>query len=166
MGAVVAALLCLTAVAAGQSVTIDLAGEIRVACRMDAAQAFLDLGDVTLPGVRQVSLNLRCNAPFLFSAQAQFGALTNIAAPAASPGFLRAIPYEIAAAIATDAGGVGGSCSSVDLTASPPRCYFSSGQGLAFQGNSILTVSWEQPALPLYAGRFTDTLVLSLTPRL
>lgn len=161
-----AVLLCLTAGAAGQGVTIELQGEIPVVCRVNPDQAFLDLGDLTLGGAKQVSLTLRCNAGFLFAVQAQFGALTNSATPVASPGFLRAIPYEITAAIATDAGGIGGNCVSSSLTATPPNCSFSSGMGLALQGISRLTVSWEQPALPLHAGRFNDTLVLSLTPLL
>jgi hypothetical protein len=148
------------ALAAGK-VTVKLEGEIEPECAIQSGtSSTLDLGDISQPGSKEYGFVLNCNAPFSYRLEAQYGALTNVAAATrVPPGFTAFIPYEIAVHISTEAAPVEEHCTSESIRMGHISCRFGESENkIAANAKSYLNFSWKKQYKNMITGQYTDTI--------
>jgi hypothetical protein len=165
-----AALLTYSASAwAGDTVTVKLRGEVPAHCSVhgiDAGVASLrtvSLEDITKQGHADYLFRVTCNAPFEYSLEAKHGALTNM--NASPSGFANTVPYGVQVNIPNDERAISDRCPGEALREGNVRCHFSnSGNGIAFNGQASVSMSWNPSGLPL-TGQYIDTLTFNIGPK-
>ena len=151
------------------TVTVKLRGEVPAHCSVhgiDAATGSLktvSLDDVTKQGRVDYVFMVSCNAPFEYSLEAKHGALTNM--NASPSGFANTVPYGVQVNIPNDERAISDRCPGEALREGNVRCHFSnSGNGIAFNGQASVSMSWNPSGLPL-TGQYTDTLTFNIGPK-
>jgi hypothetical protein len=146
---------------AGETVSIELEGEIEPKCGLDAMADYLELGEIGSVGSKSASFSISCNAPFSYSLHSQEGGLRNTAT-APSSSFISLLPYLVGVDIPTNTGSIADECMSSSLQSSPSGCAHStSGNGVSINQTGSLTISWSVPE-ELMAGSYTDTLTINV----
>ena len=160
------AILLWGSASANDQVTIEITGMIEVECGISDMPPTVNLGDLTAVGSRTIPFRVHCNTPFAYSLQSREGGLRHASAQHAGAGFLLLLPYSVDIRIPTNAGTIVNQCASQSLAADAPGCTFSnSGNGVAIQQNSSLTISWSISGKPV-AGSYMDVLTLEMRPQL
>ena len=158
--------------------TLTIQGTITPSCGLTGPGGQVDLGDVSKAGQQQFSVSVNCNTPFAYSAVSAHQALVaSNPAPVVAGTFDQSLPYTLTTDFQTDGADFGRndipSSGLTDANASPClaasydrtgcSAYFAdSGTGVAIDKQATLTVRWSNPANPLVAGTFTDTITLTV----
>jgi hypothetical protein len=151
-------------------VTVRLEGDIVPECALAGgtpsgptvtAGLPIDIGEVSRPGRRDYAFVLDCNAPFSYRLEAQYGALTNLAAAPAPSGFTARVPYEVAVRIPTDGAPINDRCPGDSIRAGRVTCPFStSGNSVALGSQAQITVTWKQTTEMPLSGAYVERLTI------
>jgi hypothetical protein len=156
--------LCLSANTsnAGDTVSIELLGEIEAECQLTSINANVDLGQISGSGSQNLVFGIHCNAPFSTSLRSREGGLKHAGGISNAPGFTSLIPYTAQITIPTDAGVIANQCASADLTETLSSCPdLDSGNGIAIEQTGTLMVSWSADD-ELLAGTYSDVITLNV----
>jgi hypothetical protein len=154
-----------TSACAGDSVAIELVGDIEPECRLTALPGGINLGTLAKTGTQLIPFQLNCNAPFDYSVRSREGGL-KAGALNVPLGFAAKIPYALETRIPTNEGIIIDQCGSATLaTAAPPCGHGGSGSAIAIEQTGSLMISWAIGD-ELVAGTYTDVVTLSVSPRL
>lgn len=146
-------------------VSIEITGEVDALCSLNSLPG-IDVGELTASGHRAISFQIDCNAPFEYALHSQKGALATAEDVHLGLGLTTKIPYLVDLRIPTDKGVIDDSCDSATLNSGSPTCgRGNSGEAVAIRQNGVLAISWNVNTQPV-AGVYTDTIVLSISPRL
>jgi hypothetical protein len=165
----------ITAAFAANKITVRLEGEIEPECAIQGGTASggssilgfpLELGDISQPGRKEYGFVLNCNAPFSYRLEAQYGALTNTSASAAS-GFTGAVPYEVAMRIPTQGVAIEDRCTSGSIQTGRVSCRFTdSGNDIALRSAAQLTITWQTVGKMPIAGAYVERLTIKVAASL
>lgn len=167
-GSVVLCLVAGAAVAATDSVTIKVVGEVAGSCEISGLTSNLDLGDLGAASSAATSFTLSCNAPYTYDVSSSNGALQLMDSVSSTGSFATTHPYAIDVNAPTDLGALGVSCGSAAM-ATTNGCAGTSSGGVSLNAAAMLTVTWDPSAArqgaatPLIAGTYQDTVTLTFT---
>lgn len=163
---------CLATAGAAHAETVEstsgfdvmVTGRIVSDCVLTGGADF-DLGELTGGEVVKANLGLRCNLPFDLTFESQRGGLAHIAKPRGEGPFAGLLPYTLRVVVPTlapQAGTMSASYSSADLIA---RRTLSSGEAVAAGGGEIEFRMQQPQGAGLLAGEYSETLNVTLQPR-
>lgn len=151
----------------GNDAKIHLKGRVAPVCTVDGQSsgqvtATVNVGNINVPGEKQVNYPINCNAPFAYTLSSLNGGLQRQGAWP-GPGEVPARLYDINVAIpTTQPGRINDTCTSAAIKSG--ACDFrNSGDGVAINQTATLKVNWAAPsALPsgTYSDRITFTVRL------
>ena len=145
---------------------LDLTGAVPSRCGIASTSATsADLGNIGQSGDYDLSFTLDCNAKFDIRISSQFGGLTHVGTDPAPSGFGTLLDYDVALSVTTDLGTVGGECAASALTGCGLGGGVSSGDGVAIGTNGQLALHWTAPAGKLLAGKYQDSIVITVEAR-
>lgn len=161
--------------AAAQAVlSVTATGTIPSACTLALASNFPSSLDLASSGTSNATATVNCAQGFKINAQSANGAIQSSAS--ASANFTNSLPYSLTLSVPVESGTpnpISATCASSSLSAGQSSCALSpAGAGLSSSGRAsidrtaTLTIAWTLPALPthLAAGRYSDTITLTITP--
>jgi len=182
-GAVLIALASIFCVAAsgaraGDTGALTIKGTVTPSCGITGPGGTVNLGNVSAAGSHQFTMTVNCNAPFAYAAVSANGALVSTGAPSVVTGsFNQSLPYTLTTDFTTDGADFGHSnvpssaltdanaapCLAATYDAAGCATYFGdSGTTVAINKSATLTVRWSNPANPLLAGSYTDTITITV----
>lgn len=148
-----------------RSIDVQVVGEIPSRCELGAGRD-LDFGELT-GGIRiEVGFGLVCNVPFELTVRAARGGLTHVSQPAGQGGFSGRLGYGLAVdvpVIEPRERMMSGRYESRDLVGGVT---LSSGDAIAKGGGSLRFETRSPEGLGLLAGAYTETVHLTLAPRM
>lgn len=144
--------------------SLELIGSIEPNCAITRGSGPVDLGDITEAGEANIVLAIDCNEHFGYQILSQNGGLAHQSQTATSNRFARFLPYELSIEIPTTEDIIRDAFTSAELA--PGRvettAFSHSDGGVAFSQIATLTLTWDDPAQPLLAGSYQDTLTLTV----
>ena len=182
-GAALIAMACILCAAtsgarAGDTGALTIKGTVTPSCGITGPGGTVNLGDVSAAGSQQFTMTVNCNAPFAYAAVSTNGALVSTSTPSVVAGsFDHSLPYTLTTDFTTDGADFGHSnvpssaltdanaapCLAVTYDAVGCAAYFAdSGTTIAINKSATLTVRWSNPANPLLAGSYTDTITITV----
>jgi len=148
-----------------RSINVRVEGEIPSRCELGAGQE-LDFGELT-GGLRiAVDFGLACNVPFELTVRAAHGALAHVSQPAGQGGFSGRLGYGLSLdvpVIEPRERMLSGRYDSRDLIGGVT---LSSGDAIAKGGGSLRFETRSPEGLGLLAGEYSETVHLTLSPRM
>lgn len=158
----------------GRSLSVDVVGHIPARCQLTPAAREADFGDIlergtgaSAGGSASLSFELDCNSPARLTLLSRNGGLKFEGRDASSdPDFAQLLSYQAR----TRLGPLGGSgalaCDSAEMRRQDEGagCRARLAEGARGEGEIELTL--ERGGRPLLSGRYTDTLVMRVTPLL
>lgn len=150
--------------APAERVNLTLSGDITAACNMGDG-APVDLGELRGGIGFSANLGLFCNVPFDLTLRSANGGLTNDRSPGGEGPFAGTLGYRLKVQvplITPHRTSMSGDFTSTELRATRS---ISSGSGIAAGGATLSLVTQEPTGAGLLAGNYSETINLTLTPR-
>lgn len=146
----------------GKTMSVTVTGQIVPRCEIQGG-GDIDFGELT-GGERATALfGLDCNVPFDLGVTSARGGLAHVSKPQGEGPFSGVLPYDVTLTVPTlrpEPRVVRASFSSADHTG-----MLSSGDGIAAGGGKIEFRTRQPAGAGLLAGQYTETLTVTVTPR-
>ena len=152
-------------------ITIPISGVIENSCAVETASSTVNLGELSNAGSLQFPITLRCNAPFSYTMVSQNGGLSlqnpeAIRVIVGSQPFADFVSYSLSSNIPTDIGTIADTCTSNAIKTGVETCVFTdSGTGVALPSTAQFELAWQEQAIQLLSGTYTDQLTLTFAVR-
>ncbi len=143
---------------------LALTGQIRARCELGGG-ADIDFGELTGGEMATAQMALDCNVPFELALTSSRGGLAHVTMPRGQGPFAGMLPYDVRLHVPTlrpEPGVIEGRFSSNDLLA---RQSLSSGNAIAAGGARLEIRTASPSGAGLLAGQYTETLTVTLSPR-
>lgn len=146
----------------GRTLNVNVVGQIVPRCELQGG-GDIDFGELT-GGERATALfGLNCNVPFDLGVTSARGGLAHVSKPQGEGPFAGVLPYDVTLTVPTlrpEPRTVQASFSSADHMG-----MLSSGDGIAAGGGKIEFRTRQPAGAGLLAGQYTETLTVTVTPR-
>lgn len=146
----------------GKSLTVAVTGRIVPRCEIQGG-GDIDFGELTGGESATALFGLDCNTPFDLEMESANGGLANVRQPQGEGPFSGLLPYDVRLTVPTlrpTPVVVQGGFSSTQRTA-----LLSSGDGISAGGGKIEIKTRRPTGAGLLAGQYSETLTLTVTPR-
>jgi hypothetical protein len=145
-------------------VNLTLSGDITAACNVGDGSP-VDLGELRGGVGFSANLGLSCNVPFDLTLRSANGGLTHDRSPNGEGPFAGTLHYRLKVQvplITPSRTNMGGDFTSTELRAARS---ISSGSGIAIGGATLSLVTQEPTGAGLLAGKYSETISLTIAPR-
>ena len=152
-------------VALGRSLDVGVTGRIASRCMLSGG-GDIDLGELRGGEGAQAAFGLDCNVPFDIDVRSARGGLAHVTKPGGEGPFAGLLEYDLRLVVPTvrpAPATVEGRFTSRELLA---RRTLSSGDGISAGGGMIEFQTRRPEGAGLLAGRYTETVTLTVTPRM
>lgn len=148
----------------GKQLTLSLSGRVAPDCRL-AGGGDINLGELRGGLEVDASLGLACNVPFDLVIRSNKGGLANLEMPGGQGPYAGTLPYTLAVSVPVMTPQT--RTISADFTSDQLRGgrSVSSGDGVAFQGAQLHIATSQTTGAGLLAGRYAETIDITLQPR-